>query len=188
MKKKKLKIVILLLIIVILLLLIILNLVKKDSEINKKTNEQVIVVRGLENKYPTNTFYLSQKYQGDMEMNKISTIVSRFMTSSIPTLRASIENDMTDNELLEYYNKNTQIIKKLYGSITSDEFIKIAKLIQKLKKKELIYENSEYFVDTIEEDDNLFKVTLRIQYEGEEYIDVIVKINEVYNKITFLAK
>ena len=83
MKKKKLKIVILLLIIVILLLLIILNLVKKDSEINKKTNEQVIVVRGLENKYPTNTFYLSQKYQGDMEMNKISTIVSRFMTSSM---------------------------------------------------------------------------------------------------------
>jgi spore coat polysaccharide biosynthesis protein SpsF (cytidylyltransferase family) len=115
-------------------------------------------------------------------MNEISTKVSVFLTSTVPTLRnLSLKYD--EEKIVDYYNNNFGTVKELCGEITKTQFVELTNLVRKMNTKELKYVSSEYMTDTIQKSDNLFKINLKISYENEDPIIVTINVSDLQKTI-----
>jgi len=186
-RKKKILIAIIICIIILMILSIILIVVKKDNSKALDNETEKIEIRGLDNVYPNGTFYFSQKYNGKLEMNKISTQVSKYITSSIPTLRKNLK-DKTKNEIVDYYNSNLDDVKKLVGNISEGEFVDLINNINTFNSEDLNYLRSEYDYENCTREDDEFKIDLQIEYENEKPLLVTIKINDKYRSIKLISK
>jgi len=185
-KKSRLIKIILLLIIVLIILLISLITILNKTKSKQTIVEEEVVIRGLDNEYPNGTFAFSKKYNGKFEMNEISTTVSKFMTSSIPTLR-NLVIKYNDTKLEEYYDSNIETVRKLFGRITKTEFMELVKLVRTLNSDKLVYKTSEYNTDSFKFNEDKYYIEINIEYNDETPIKVIMRVDEIYKKISFVS-
>lgn len=133
---KILKIIILLFLVAVVIFSVILFILLRnsvDGKLNDIYNEDII---GEIEIMPLNVEILFTEYNGFTNQRSIYKSMNYFVTETIPKYYLEIKN-LNQEEIKQYYNRNTQNIEKEIGITDENNFVKFAENIQKLTGEEL---------------------------------------------------
>ncbi len=176
--------------IIISIVLVIFKSNLKEEKVNVAVQKEVDDFKeqiGNIQNYVKNGNELLSQYKGKVDNNKISLMVSNFMTDTVPKIAKETATLTTNQELLDYYNN--QNMSKLTGirSNEIEEFYTLVKNLKSIGSTELELESAEYDEGSISTDGSNTYGTLSIKYKNvNEVLKYDISVSYTSEYIKFL--
>ena len=165
--KKLLKMLIFILIIVIIILLIL--LFKEKKQLNNVDN-QVKYTNHYYDYTLKSTNSILDVYKGNVPAYKISNKIEMVYGVLLPDIYESVNNKSND-ELLEFYEKEKDRIEYCAGITTANEFIEFINKALKVGCDFKDYNSISYQVDSYEKNDNEESIKIIVNYNnGKSFV------------------
>lgn len=182
-KKSKIITLIIFLIVLIFILAYILLILKAKPKKADLAKEKLAYINDSEQwedetVYPDYSAAFGRAYQGDLTIMDIGKSMYYVATEVLPDYYKDLK-DATEEEIKEYYNKESESIYINLAIKKETEFVNLIKELQKLSGDTITWESYRIDLDTITIGASYTKAILYITYKGNEEISFNVKANNV---------
>lgn len=163
--------------IIILLVILIIALIGSTWLLNGIEKKAMLLV-------PDNMWVVAERYKGEFSADEINKHIRKFSIEVIPDYYKKVNNN-----ILDYYNKNSKSIKAKTGIDTKTDFEDIINKIKEQNVQELIFDSYIILCNSIKVQNKCVNGTLVIKYKGCDEIafDIILNNNKT-DKIPVICK
>ena len=182
-KKSKIIFLILILLLIIFILGMILLILSVRPTTEELASEKLAYINDStqwedETIYPDHAAAFGRAYRGNLEIMSIGKSMYYVATEVLPTYYTELK-DATDEEIDEYYDKESESIGIDLAIKNRTKFVNLVKELQKLSGDTLTLESYRIDLDTIITGANYTRAVLYIKYQGNDEIPINITANNV---------
>ncbi len=183
-KKKIIRLLCLLIIIILFCLILILSLGKpaKKEEQNNNTdnsinnNEEIIETLDEDVIIPKKSYLFFGSYiKGEVESLEIYNTIYSFSSKIVPKFYNDLKG-ANEQEIYNYYERNSSIINKYMEVDSKENFASFIKKLQGLKAEKLEIQSMEFVEDTILKMGNSVVAKMNLNYGNDNVLNISIKV------------